>query len=272
MSAFEEYGVMPELIASLEGELGWLLPTAVQAEVIPLALGGGDLLVAAETGAGKTGAFCLPIVQIVYESLRSITNAAEAAEAGQGQQQQGIHMSTWDHDSGLLVDADEGSTTTCECKTPNTWQGGRASHGVCQGKYAFEVAVVQGSSFCRVGWSCVTASLNLGTDAQGFGYGGAAKKSNASTFVDYGQQYGPGDVVSCLVDFDAGAFAFAKNGSELGRAFAIPAALKGMYFFPAILLKNCSVSVNFGANPFKFPIAGYHVGPKPSSLVLTALF
>jgi len=48
------------------------LPTDVQAEAIPLILGGGDVLMAAETGSGKTGAFCLPILQITWETLKDL--------------------------------------------------------------------------------------------------------------------------------------------------------------------------------------------------------
>lgn len=44
----------------------------MQAEAIPLILGGGDVLMAAETGSGKTGAFCLPIIQIVWETLKDL--------------------------------------------------------------------------------------------------------------------------------------------------------------------------------------------------------
>ena len=69
MSAFEEMGVCPELIRSAD-EAGWLLPTPVQAEAVPLILGGGDVLAAAETGSGKTGAFGMPVLQIVHEALR----------------------------------------------------------------------------------------------------------------------------------------------------------------------------------------------------------
>lgn len=56
------------------------LPTDVQAEAIPLILGGGDVLMAAETGSGKTGAFCLPILQIVWETLKDI----ESGKGGSG--------------------------------------------------------------------------------------------------------------------------------------------------------------------------------------------
>lgn len=45
------------------------LPTPIQAEAIPLILGGGDVLGAAETGSGKTGAFALPVLQLVHETL-----------------------------------------------------------------------------------------------------------------------------------------------------------------------------------------------------------
>ena len=46
MSAFEELGVCPELLRAC-GELQWSLPTPVQAEAVPLILGGGDVMVGA---------------------------------------------------------------------------------------------------------------------------------------------------------------------------------------------------------------------------------
>ena len=46
------------------------LPTPIQAEAVPLILGGGDVLAAAETGSGKTGAFALPVLQVRLLYLR----------------------------------------------------------------------------------------------------------------------------------------------------------------------------------------------------------
>jgi hypothetical protein len=46
-AAFEDFGIMPELIKAIE-ELGWELPRDVQAEVIPLILGGGDVMCVSE--------------------------------------------------------------------------------------------------------------------------------------------------------------------------------------------------------------------------------
>lgn len=56
----------------------------MQSEAIPLILGGGDVLMAAETGSGKTGAFCLPILQIVWETVRDIEGGKPADSDGPG--------------------------------------------------------------------------------------------------------------------------------------------------------------------------------------------
>jgi superfamily II DNA/RNA helicase len=45
----KELGIMPEISESVNA-LGWLLPTDIQSDAIPLILGGGDVLMAAETG------------------------------------------------------------------------------------------------------------------------------------------------------------------------------------------------------------------------------
>ena len=53
-----------------------------QAEAIPLVLGGGDVLMAAETGSGKTGAFCLPVLQITWESLKDLQEGKGRSQGG----------------------------------------------------------------------------------------------------------------------------------------------------------------------------------------------
>ena len=49
---------MPELLRAL-ADNNYTTPTPIQAEAIPLALAGHDLLGGAQTGTGKTAAFAL---------------------------------------------------------------------------------------------------------------------------------------------------------------------------------------------------------------------
>lgn len=81
MTAFENLGVMPE-IGEMVNELGWMLPTDIQAESIPLILGGGDVLMAAETGSGKTAAFSIPVIQIVHETHQDQLKGGSARKVG----------------------------------------------------------------------------------------------------------------------------------------------------------------------------------------------
>ena len=61
----ELFTELPEDIQASLKELGWSKPMPVQAKVIPLMQKGGDLIIQAHTGSGKTGAFGIPIVDRV---------------------------------------------------------------------------------------------------------------------------------------------------------------------------------------------------------------
>ncbi|KAE8009308.1 hypothetical protein FH972_005754 [Carpinus fangiana] len=67
---FKDLGVCDQLVEACEN-LGWKNPSKIQAEVIPHALHGKDLIGLAETGSGKTGAFALPILQALLESRQA---------------------------------------------------------------------------------------------------------------------------------------------------------------------------------------------------------
>lgn len=232
------------------------LPTDVQAEAIPLILGGGDVLMAAETGSGKTGAFCLPILQTVWETLRDIrdgkSKSAAIAPAGG---ELAWKMSVYDRNDAMAIAPDGLRSQSREFKE---WHGCRATAGVRnRGKYFFE-ALVCDEGLCRVGWSTQSATLDLGTDRFGFGFGGTGKKSNSRQFDDYGEAFGKNDVLTCLLDLERMEISFMKNGTNLGVAFRINDNLRNETFFPAVVLKNAEILFNFGATPFKYNApAGY---------------
>jgi superfamily II DNA/RNA helicase len=58
---FEALGLHPSLLKTLI-DSGYTEPTPVQAEAIPAALAGRDLMVSSQTGSGKTAAFMLPAI------------------------------------------------------------------------------------------------------------------------------------------------------------------------------------------------------------------
>jgi len=58
---FKDLGLAPALCTSCE-ELGWKTASLIQAQAIPYALEGRDIIGLAETGSGKTAAFALPML------------------------------------------------------------------------------------------------------------------------------------------------------------------------------------------------------------------
>jgi ATP-dependent RNA helicase RhlE len=75
---FDQLGLTAPLLKALQKE-GYTTPTPIQAQAIPHALHGKDILGLAQTGTGKTAAFALPILQLLereqrkgYKHIRSL--------------------------------------------------------------------------------------------------------------------------------------------------------------------------------------------------------
>jgi ATP-dependent RNA helicase DeaD len=68
---FSQLGLIPQLKQAVS-ELGYIIPTPIQLQIIPLMLAGHDVIGQAQTGTGKTAAFILPILQTIEPGQRGI--------------------------------------------------------------------------------------------------------------------------------------------------------------------------------------------------------
>ena len=204
---------------------------------------------AAETGSGKTGAFCLPVVQIVWETLKDLQDGRLGkGSAGPGSADQGWRMSFNDRGPAIAITPDG---LKAQSRHQKEWHGCRTTKGVSgHGRYYYE-AIVTDEGLCRVGFSTEKAKLDLGTCEYGYGYGGTGKKSNKRQFDDYGGPFGKGDVIGCYLDLENMEISYTKNGSDLGLAFAINRNQYNDAFFPAVVLKNAEMQFNFGDEKWK---------------------
>jgi ATP-dependent RNA helicase RhlE len=69
---FQDFGLSPDILRALTDQ-GYVHPTPIQAEAIPIVLQGRDVMGAAQTGTGKTAGFALPIIQLL------LANASHSA-------------------------------------------------------------------------------------------------------------------------------------------------------------------------------------------------
>lgn len=245
MSAFEEIGICPEIIQAIE-EDDWLLPTPVQQEAVPLVLTGGDVLAAAETGSGKTGAFGLPCLQIVHETLRGKCALSQAPVAAQR-----CILASTDKDQTVKLGQDG---LECSCEEERKWTGVRATTDLIGGRYMYEVEVVEG--IVRVGWSSWNARLELGMEAQSFGYGSTGKKSWDKKFEDYGETFQGGDIIGCLLDRMDGSISYLKNGKDLGVAYKLSPDMAKVGLRPHVTGKGFRCICKFDG-PLEYQVDGY---------------
>ncbi|CAJ0946287.1 unnamed protein product, partial [Mesorhabditis belari] len=257
MTAFEELAVIPELGEAV-AEIGWELPTPIQSEAIPAILGGGDVLIAAETGSGKTGAFCLPVAQIVWEKRKEVLEPHSGTDCKEWK------LNVMDRDGGLAVDR---SGMVCESRAQKIWNGSRCRGGVhSKGKYYFEVKI-ENDGLCRIGWSTLSATRQLGTDDKSYGFGGTGKKSHMKRFEDYGESFTVNDVLGCYLDLDNLNIWWSKNGKQYPVAYSIPPKMRdpANALHPSVLLQCSALHLNFGETSFAFPPGGSFVGVSQAS-------
>jgi ATP-dependent RNA helicase RhlE len=72
---FADFGLSADILRALDDQ-GYVHPTPIQAEAIPIVLQGRDVMGAAQTGTGKTAGFALPIIQLL---LPNASNSASPA-------------------------------------------------------------------------------------------------------------------------------------------------------------------------------------------------
>ncbi len=68
--SFNNLQLIEPILKALSNE-GYTTPTPIQEEAIPIILSGKDLLGCAQTGTGKTAAFAIPMLQLMYNELQS---------------------------------------------------------------------------------------------------------------------------------------------------------------------------------------------------------
>jgi ATP-dependent RNA helicase DDX1 len=282
---FASLGLLDELVRAAEVDYGWTLPTDVQDETIPLILGGSDVMASAVTGSGKTAAFALPVAQLCCEAKErrimsssrrlpgidpsvSLTPVTETLETNSDDDDGGgWRVSGLDRDASVAIDPTSRGLMVQSKVDPDRFAGCRAVFGVrCLDP---SLAGTPGWSFScrtlddgivRVGYATADASLQLGTDAEGWGYGSTGVKVHSKEYVPYGcgskagnavegtdgkkgedrMEFGRDDVIGCHLrivsdreqskpvgadrkkdDPVVAVLSYTKNGVLLGDAFEI---------------------------------------------------
>ena len=136
------------------------------------------------------------------------------------------------------------------------------AHG--SGVWYYEVVILS-KGIVQVGWAKEACrfepenGLGVGDNVDSCSYDGHRRRAWHGTGAaakdnDYGEAWGVGDVVGCILDGASGTASFTLNGRELGVAFTGLSDQPDSIWYPAVSLSSGQqVNFNFGRNGFWFP-------------------
>lgn len=91
-----------------------------------------------------------------------------------------------------------------------------------------------------------------------------------STDQSYGDEWADGDVIGCCLDLEDKTVSFFRNGASMGVAYR---GIQQTVYYPAVSLSSGErCEVNFGEQPFFYPIEGYSPLVKPPAENAAATF
>ncbi|KAI8916725.1 hypothetical protein DFJ77DRAFT_351654 [Powellomyces hirtus] len=228
---------------------------------------------------------------IAIELYRDVDNSTDPVQMS--------HDTT--HRAPQVTVADDGMTVSSDAG----YRMAKATHGVWEGKWYYEVMINQHSGHTRIGWSQISGDLQApcGYDQFSYGYRDSPgtlfhqSVKNKEAPPDYSEGYGPGDIMGMAISLPStGSIAdlfprlwdketpylpfrskpltvateseiqFYRNGACLGVAYKN--LLRGKYHPAISLYRGANVTVNFGPNFRCPPPPGYRPMSEATELPL----
>jgi ATP-dependent RNA helicase DDX1 len=194
-------------------------------------------------------------------------------------------VSDLDRDDAIAIEPNSHGLLL-KSKDPNHFAGCRSALGIDLSRldgsssdeiwWSFSCQILD-DGIVRVGYATADASLQLGTDAEGWGYGSSGVKVHRKEYVPYGGRgsegrqvertsFGKGDVIGCHlrimsntqsthgaakkgIDPVVAVLSYSKNGLSLGEAFDIRRSVVGRAsLYPSVCLKNAQCRLYFEEN------------------------
>jgi len=75
--SFSSLGLSKQILKAISDQ-GYEKPSSIQVKAIPAILSGKDVMVAAQTGTGKTAGFTLPMLEILLDAKKTNSNQVRA--------------------------------------------------------------------------------------------------------------------------------------------------------------------------------------------------